>query len=35
MLGGVVVFREKVDHFTFDTFDHIDIKLSEMDDDSY
>ena len=35
MLGGVVVFREKVDHFIFDTFDHIDIILSEINDDSY
>jgi len=35
MLGGVVVFREKVNHFTFDTVDHIDIILSEMNDGSY
>ena len=31
--GGLVVFREKCNHFIFDTVDHIDIILSEMNDD--
>ena len=32
--GGLVVFREKCNHFLFDTVDNIDIIISEMNDDS-
>ena len=32
--GGVVVFKEKVDHLIFDTIDYVNRMLSEINNDS-